>query len=782
MLSNLIKSTIRNILKYKSYTLINIFGLSIGLTCAILILLWIQGELSMDNYHLKADRICQAYLKGTQDDITSFQPTVSPAIAVILKTEYPEIEETVRIGSLDEVVLKAGEKRILESGGIAADPSIFNVLSFSRIEGNLESALKNPRSIVLTQSLARKYFGESQVIGRVIRMDNRFDFEVTAVIQDLPPNTYRSFDFIVPFVFLKDTGQDIIGEPFFPCNYITYVLLKPGISQDQLSQKISQRIFSSSEVISFEIILKPFREAYFEDTGGKMKIAVLSLVAFLILLIGCINYTNLATARSTSRAREIGIRKVSGSNRSQIAFQFLGESVLITVAAACLAVIMAHLILKSFNELTGKSISMKLLDFSFLGWLIGVIFITGLLAGFYPALFLSRFHPLKVLKQQTHFSKRGLLRKLLIVVQFIFSIIFIIATLIMTRQMRYSENYNLGVNEDNVIYIRLEGDIENRLDPLRHELLSNPQITSVATASNLPTAIRSGSYFSWGRENEVGRRICETTVDYDFLDVFGLEMAEGRFFMKQFPGDIHESIVVNEAAIREAGLKNAVGKPFYYMDRYYTLIGVVKDFQNNKTLTRLPDPLSFRLNISGNPLLFIKINPQLKDTRTVTETVHWIFATCNRFSPERPLNVQFLSDYSFEFERDMLLVRKILLYSTTMAILISCLGLFGLSAFLNEQRTKEIGIRKVLGASVSRLLIQSSREFSQWVLLSNLIAWPIAWFVMNRWLQNYAYRISIGWWIFALSGGTALLIAFITVSFHAIKAATANPVDSLRYE
>ena len=782
MYSNLIKSTIRNLLKYKSYTLINILGLATGLTCAILILLWIQSELSMDHYHEKAGRIYQAYLKATQDDQVSFQSTTSPAIAVILKNEYPEVEETVRIGSLDEVVLKVGEKRIVESRGIAADPSIFNVLSFDLLQGNLESALQNPRSIVLTESMALKYFGVSQVIGRVIRMNNQFDFQVSAVIRDLPVNTYHPFDFIVPFVFLKDLGQDIVGEPFFPCRYFTYALLKPGVDQTQLNEKISERIFSTGKIISFEITLKPFLETYLEDTGGKTKVAVLSLIAFLILVIGCINYMNLATARSASRAREIGIRKVSGSSRSQIALQFLGESVIITGASACVALLAVDLLLKSFNEITGKTISLHVLDFSFLGWLAAIIVITGFIAGLYPALFLSRFHPVKVLKQQSLFSKRGLFRKILILIQFVFSILFIIATLVMTMQLRYTDHFNLGVNENNVVYVRLEGDIQNRLDPLRQELLKNPQIVSVSTASNLPTAIRSGNYFSWGQENAFGRRICETAVDYDFLDVFDLEMAEGRFFKKEFPNDLAGSIVINETAMREAGVKNAVGQPFYYLDQYYTLIGVIRDFQHNKTLTGPPDPLSFRLNLSGNPFLFVKINPRLKDTRIVTETVHWIYAACNRFSPERPLTIQFLNDYSFEFERAMLLVRKIMLYSAIMAVLISCMGLLGLSAFLNEQRTREIGIRKVLGASIFGLLVQSSREFSVWVILANLIAWPIAWFAMNQWLQNYAYRIELSWWIFALSGCFALLITLFTVSFHALKAASANPAESLRCE
>jgi putative ABC transport system permease protein len=782
MIQNLIKTAIRNIAKHKSDTMINIVGLSIGLTCAILILLWIQDELSMDAYHAQRDHICQAYLKGTQEDQISYQPTTSPAIATILKDEYPEVEEAVRIGNLGEVVLKVGEKRILENAGIAADPSIFDVFTFPFIQGDLKSALNNPHSIILTQSTARKYFGESDAIGKVMRLDNMFDLQVTGVIQDLPRNTSQPFDFIVPFVFLKDLGQDIEGSPFFPCSYLTYVLLKQGIDYQQLSDKVSKRIFSNGDIISFEIILKPFKETYLFDTDGKTKVAILGLIAFMILGIACINFMNLATARATVRAREIGIRKVSGANQKQIARQFIGESILLTTLAALLALIITEIVLRGFNQMTGKSMAMDFSNPFFLIGLFGLILFTGFLAGLYPAVFLSRFQPVTVLKQQKLASKRAPLRKTLIVTQFVFSIIFLVSTLVMSSQFKYIQNFNLGVNNENILYVRLEGDIQNKYQSLKQELLHNPRILSVTSASNLPTAIRSGNYFNWGKEDKVGRRICDTYVGYDFIEAFNLKMVEGRFFSQDFPNDARESLVVNEAAIREAGLEDAIGKPFFYGDRYYTLIGIVKDFQNNKTLTRRPDPLSFRLNANGNPIMFVKIDPALKDVGSVTETVNFIRATCDRFSPERPLTFQFLSDYSFEFERATLLVRRIIFYSTIMAIVISCLGLLGLAAFLNAQRTKEIGIRKVLGASVTGIIIRQTKDFTKWVLMANIIAWPIAWYAMNKWLQDFAYRIDVTIWPFMLAGALALVIALLTIGWQAIRAATANPVESLRYE
>ena len=782
MFKNLLKTAIRNILKHKTYTLINIFGLAIGLTCAILILLWVQDELSIDNYQKNRDHICQAYLKGTQEDQISFQSTTSPAIATILGSEYPEIKETVRIGGLGEVVLKAGNTRILETGGIAADPSVWSVFSYAFIHGDPNVSLENPYSIILSESTARKYFGKTDVLGQVLRLDDQFDLQVTGVIQDLPQNTYRSFDFVVPFVFLKNLGQDIEGSPFFPCSYLTYALLELEVDYENLSEKIQNRIFSRGDIMSFEIVLMPFKDTYMFDTGGRIKIMALGLIALMILGIACINFMNLATARSTLRAKEIGIRKVTGADKSLIARQFLGEALFLTGLATVLAIILTDLILRYFNDMTGKNLALNFSSPGFVLSLIGLILITGLLAGTYPAIFLSRFDPVKILKQKALASRRATLRKVLIVTQFVFSIIFIVTTVIMSRQLQYVQNFNLGVNEDNVIYVRLEGDIQDKYLPLKQELLQNPRIAQVTTASTLPTAIRTGSYFSWGKNDDVGRRICETRVSFDYLETFEIEMAEGRFFSDAFPNDANESIVINETALRTVELTDPVGKPFYYGDRYYTLIGVVKDFQHNKTLTRPPDPLSFFLRPEGNELLFVKINPNLIDARTITEVVSFIRQTCDRFSPERPLNYQFLNEFSFEFEQTMELVRKIILYSTIMAIVVSCLGLFGLSAFLNEQKTKENGIRKVLGASIPGLIVKSSREFLQWVLLATVIATPIAWLGLQQFLQNFAYRISMNLWIFLFSGGIALGIALITVSYHAVKAATSNPIDAIRYE
>jgi len=559
--------------------------------------------------------------------------------------------------------------------------------------------------------------------------------------------------------------------------------LQKNISYHEVSAKVSQRLISEGKEIKFEICLVPLSDVYLLDTGGKQKLYVFSLIALIILVIGSINFMNLATARSISRSKEIGIRKVAGAHRSQVIKQFMGESLLLTFIAACFAIVLAEMFLSHFNEYTGKQIVINFSDFHFIFGLIGIIILTGVLAGMYPALFLSSFRPANILKDQIKAgSGKTLLRKSLVVLQFVLSIFFIICTIIMSDQVKYIRNFNLGMNKDNIFYVNLEGDIRNKYSTVKNELLKNPAISYITSASQLPNVIRSGSYFQWGVNDDRNRRMCHTYVDCDYLETFEMEMAAGRFYDKKFSTDLTESIIVNETAIKKIGLKSPVGKPFYYINQYYNLIGIVKDFQHNSPLNIPPEPLTILLRPEGNKYLFIKINPNVTDIHTITETTNFIKSVCDKFSPNRPLEYSFLNDFSYNRERTIQARQKIIFYSTILAIFISCLGLFGLSSLMNKQRTKEIGIRKVLGASLSGIFVMLSKEFAKWVLIANIIAWPIAYFVMTKWLQNFAYRTNIGWWTFLLAGIFALVIALLTVSYQAIRAALANPVNAMRYE
>ena len=782
MLQSYLKVAVRNLLRFKTYTTINVVGLAIGLVCAIVIMIWVQDELGMDRYHEKIDNIYQVNLKWVQNGVTGYQGTVSPKIAGILKSEYPEITDVLRVGILPDVVLKTGDKMILEPDGIGADPSIFRVFTFPLLEGDPSLALTEPHSIVLTESMAKKYFGDEEAMGKAVRLNNETDMLVTGVMKDLPRNTSRKFDFVVPFAFLKELGYDVEGSPFYPCMYPTYAVLKNNVSYQSLSDKIEKRIFANGKMISFSICLLPFKDAYLRETDGVTKIAILSLIALFILIIACINFTNLATARSSIRRKEIGVRKVSGASRLQISMQFLVESTLLVLVAAALSLALTDQSLILLNKLTGKSLAVPFGNPAFISWLIALIAVASVCAGFYPALYLSRFRPVEIFQKQSMRSGKSILRKALIVFQFSLCISFIICAIVLSRQINFVRDFNLGVNQDNIVYVNLDGDVRNKYQLVKTELLKNPNILSVTSASHLPVAITADSYFRWGRNDNVARKIYPTDVGYDYLETFGLQLADGRFYSKDHPGDLTGSIVVNEAAVKTIGLESPVGKPFFYNGTFYTLIGTVKDFHYNKLLHLPPEPLVLRLVDGGSNYLFAKINPNVIDADKVTETRQFVQTVCNRFSPDRPLQSQFLSDFSLDEEKSNEVMRVVAFGSAVLAIFISCLGLFGLSMFVSQQRTKEIGIRKTLGASVPSVVLMLSREFLKWVVLANLFAWPAAYIVMDRWLRGFAYRAGLAWWVFALSGALALLIALITVSWQAIKAATANPVESLRYE
>ena len=783
MLRSYIKIVLRNLRKYKNYSFTNILGLSAGLVCAIFILMWVKYELSYDRFNEKAENICLAYLKGIQERGESYQSTTSPVIAGILKNEFPQVVNSTRTGDLGEVGFKHGDKIILESQGIAGDPSMFNIFTFNFLQGSPSAALLNPNSIALTESFSKKYFGNENPVGQTVTINNKFDFTVSAVVEDIPHNAHRRFDFVVPFGFLKEFGFRIEGRNFYPCNYYNYVLLRDGASYRNLSERISRRLVSKGEEITFEIILMPLTSVHLFEAGGKEKIYIFLSIAFIIVLIACINFMNIAIAMSMKRAKEVGVRKVLGAGRKQIIVQIIGENMFMSLLAVLIAIFAVEILLPVFNGVTHQPIR---IDYFHSDWLLiigGLVVASGIISGSYPALFLSAFQPSNILKsgKQSWAAKSGL-RKSLLVVQFSISIIFIIITLIMNSQTKYIRNFDLGLNPKNIFYVKLEGNIRQQIQEVKTELLKNSHITSVASSSSLPVAIRSGSYRKWGKVDDHSRRISEVYVDYDYLKTFDLRMSKGRFFSQDHQTDAAEAIIINEAAVKKLGTQAFADQPFFYDGRDYNLVGMMKDFQNISPMLAPPTPLAFFLKPEGNQYLFAKIDPRVDDVSTITRTTAYIKEVCDRFSPEYPLRYSFLSDYSYEKEALIATRQKLVLYSTILAILISCLGLLGLSAFINEQRTKEIGIRKAVGASVSNLVLMLSKDFTKWVLVANLIAWPVAWYIMNKWLQDFAYRIHIGWWVFALAGSLALVIALLTVSTQALRAALANPVESLRYE
>jgi putative ABC transport system permease protein len=782
MFKNYFKIAIRNLVRNKVFSIVNIMGLAIGLGCTILILSFIQNELSVDAYHQNRNQIVQAYLKGTKDGNTNYQSTTSPYIGPMLKAEYPEVLDAVRMFSMQEVSFQYQDKLILESNGFATDPSVFDLFTYAFITGDPQTALAEPHSIVITRSMAAKYFGNLNAVGKVIRIEDQYDFRVTGVVEDVPVNSYRTFDYLVPLHFLEELGIDITGRPYFPCSYFTYVLLQKGASLAQLNTKVSERMISEGQEITFDIELKPFPEIYFFETGGATRLSIMSLIALMILALACINFVNLSTARHLVRAKEVGIRKVMGATRRLIAIQFMGESMLLSLIAAVIGLVMAKEFLPVFDRMMSHPTVIHFSSPVFILSLCALVLTTGVLAGLYPAIFMARLQPVSIMKKQIQQRGKASLRKVLIVFQFSLSIAFILCTLIINRQTTFLQNFNLGVNKQNVLYILLEGEMRNRVQAVKTELLRLPHIVQVSAGSNLPTAILSGSYFQWGVRDEVPRRICTTFTSYDYLETFDIKLAEGRYYSPDFPSDAQAAIVVNEAAIRKVGLESPLGKPFYFDGQDYILIGIIKDFHHNQLLSQPPEPLAFRLSPDVNDYLFIKIDPSIVDPATIAATVQDIQAICQKFNPKRPLRYEFYSNFSFQREQLQKVIRLMFALSTALAIFISCLGLFGLTSFMNQQKTKEVGIRKVLGASVPGTLFLLIKDIAKWVLFANIIAWPIAWFAIHKWLENFAYRIDLTIWPFLISALLALVIALLTVGGQAIRAATANPVEALRYE
>lgn len=785
MIREHLKVSYRTILKNKLFSSINILGLTIGMTCVILILLWIQNEISYESCHKKANDICQVYFKIIQGDSERKQQNISPVMADKLKNEFPEVIDAVRMSSLNSIVFRCNEKLIVENNGVASDPSIFNIMTLPFIQGNAQNSLEEPYSIVLTEKAAKRYFGDTNALGQEITLNNKYSFKVTGVIKDLPANTYLKFDYLVPFVFLKELGYDIVGndkEVFRSAMYSTYVLLRNGSASRELSDKIGKKFTLDLKEVKFEICLVPFKDVYLNETDGRTKIMVFSLLTFIILLIASVNSITLSTAKYLTRLKEVGVKKVLGAFRKNIVSQFILESLIYSMISILLAIILSLLALPFFNQLTGKTLGISFNNVGFIACIFITTIVTGLITGIYPSLFVSSFNPVKLLKDSSsplHFSSK--LRKGLVVLQFSLSIILIVCSLVINKQKKFAANVNLGMNKNNIIYTSHENGFSDRDKVIKEELLKIPNISYVTSASSLPNDL-SFAFFQWGVQDNTSRVMNEAFVDYDYLNTFKIEMSEGRFFSKDFPSDMNEAIVVNEAAVKELGIKSPVGKPFFYGTRFYTLIGIIKNVQNNSVYTSQAAPIALRLRQSGNDYLFVKIDDQIKDVAAINAVFTSFKNICDKFCPEYPLDYKYLSDFSFEIENRVVVFQKLVMYATILAILIACLGLYGLSCMELTKRTKEIGIRKVIGTTVVQVFIKISSEFVQLVGVSFVIACPVSYWVMDKALQSVAHRTTLSWWVFALAGIITLILALGTIFWQIIKIAKRNPVEALRYE
>ena len=793
MFKNYLKVALRVIKRHKAFSFINIAGLAIGMACCILILLWIQDELSIDQFHEHRDNL---YVVGTRMRLgsrTTITDGTPPALGPALKTEYPEIVNSVRFcNGPHSLYLTHGDNKFKEEAE-AVDSSFLAMFTFPLKQGNPVTALSKPYSLVMTERVARKYFGKDDPLGKIVRVDNAYDFTVTGVLEELPKNSTLRFDFLIPIEFLKERWNNPRHlETWYNLSFTTCVHLQENVSPEEFSSKISGRINKEYPRDDVKPFLWPFAKRYMYGlgTGGGHihQVHMLSMVALFVLIIACINFMNLTTARSGTRAKEVGMRKVTGAFKIDIIKQFYGESVLLSLLSLLLAVVLVLVLLPFFNGLTGKTLAIDVAGNPFLIFgSIGVTLVTGLLAGSYPALMMSSFQPVRTLKGGSSTgAKKSTLRKVLVVCQFAITITLIIRTIVIYDQLGYMRNKDLGFNKDQLVYIPVNGALRQQYDIAKQELLQIPGITDVSVTSRKPLLFgSSGSNWEWeGKSEDTNPMIRYFCCDYDFPKAFEIEMAHGRFYTPELTQSAsHKSgqVVINEEFARIIGKENPVGMRLTKRGRQATIIGVIKDFNYWPLYWHSGPLIIFYKTYNNTPhfyrYIFARVRPE-----NISQTIEGIKNVYDKFNPEFPFIYRFLDEDYADLYMTEERTGSVIKYFSILAILVSCLGLFGLASFLAEQRTKEIGIRKVLGSSVQGVVLLLSKDFVKWVILANLIAWPAAWYMSIKWLQDYAYRTSLNVWMFLFAGCLALAIALLTISYQSIKAAIANPVDSLRYE
>ncbi len=792
MLWNYLKVSWRNIRRQRGYSFINVIGLAVGLACCILILLWVQDELSYDRFHKNLNDLYRVVTEFHKTEpATHYWPVCAP-LAPALKEEYPEITRATRFTRLRRgQLVKYEKKKFLEPRICLTDPDFFEMFTFAFIEGDSRSALSGPSSVVLTEEMAAKYFESEDPLGKTLSINNEYDFMVTGVIKNVPNNSHLQFDFLLPFVRIEDFEQSwAVLDNWTLSGFATYVQLDKNASAEALSNKIADYLKKHIEGSKDIIYLQPFKDIHLysshiqfgiEGQGDIRYVYIFSIVAFFVLLIACINFMNLATARSANRAKEVGLRKVVGASRQQLVKQFFCESVLMTFLSLILAVVLVELFLPIFSNLSGKQLNLNLsTHMDILAAIVAMTLITGFLSGSYPALFLSSLRPVKVLKKASKTEGRGyFFRKILVVSQFSLSILLIVCTVVVSHQVGFMRNKKLGFDREHVAYLPIRDELAQRYESLKSELLKDKGIKSVSVSSSLPTSgvILTTDKVSWEGKNPENVAVLEvTSVGYDFIETFNMQMVKGRSFSKTYSSDEEEAIVINESAMKMIGMENPVGKQLVFGESPVTIIGVVKDY-HFKSLHSEIGPLVMAIIPSLYRYVFVKL-----DAGTVAATLNHMKAAWKTLFPDTPFEYHFLDEDYDKLYRSEQRMGTLFDHFTALAVVISCLGLFGLASFMAEKRTKEIGIRKILGASVSGIVVLLNKEFTKWVLVANVLAWPVAYYAMSKWLEGFAYRINLDIWIFVLAALIAYAIAVGTVSYQSVKAAVANPADSLRYE
>ncbi len=794
MLRSYFITAIRNLVKHRFYAIINVLGLAIGMTCCLLIFLYVQHELSYDTFHTKKDRIYRMVTDiKTPTETINIDITSAP-MAAYMKADFPEVENMVRFDDAG-LLIQRGEQTFQEDESMFADSTFFRVFDFPLLRGNPNTALVAPFSIVLTEDAAHRYFGDEDPLGQRLRLEGEHDLTVTGVTQNVPENSNFTFDILLSLSTRLEKLNPDRAEQWGNFGYQSYILLSDQANPSTLESKLPAflRNYISDqdrdEGMTYTLFLEPLTDVYFSDrgapqTGSLTNIKIFSVIAIFILLIAGINFTNLATARATERAKEVGIRKVVGAVRGQLVGQFLCESLLLSLLAFALALLAGELLLPAFNQLSGKMVATSILYHSYyLPLFLGVALLVGLLAGLYPALVLSGFRSVAILKGRFSSSRRGVvLRQALVVAQFAISIMLIAGTAVVYTQLNYMRSQALGFKQDQMLVIdfRFDGTVQEKIETFKQQLGNNPEVLSISASSSVPGQGNNGAFSEI--ENPAGDMQASNVnlfyVDHDFLGQYEMPLAAGRAFSRDFVTDT-AALIVNEALVRSYGYASPeaiIGKRFSQWGVEGPIVGVVKDY-HFRSLQQAIEPMTVRLEPTR--ARFLSLNVTSDDMQRTVAALQQQWQT---LAPQRPFNYFFLDQSFDEQYRAEARFGELFIYFAGLAIFIACLGLLGLISYTIVQRTQEIGIRKVLGASESSIVRLLSQNLLKLVLVAFVVAAPVAWYALDQWLADFAYRVLMPWWIFALAGLLALLIAMLTVSVQSVRAATANPVDSLRNE
>lgn len=784
MFRNYFKIAFRNLLRHRVYSVINVMGLAVGMAIFILILSYVQNELSYDSFHEKTGQLYRLMRKEKMEGSIRESDAVPAPLAPALLNDFPEIIHAVRMTGTGGVTVNHKDKSFVERGLKLADPSFFEAFSFPLAKGNPKTALQDKYSVVITEEIAEKYFGEEDPIGKILTCANRIDLKVSAVARNLPPNTVLDFDFLSSFELINELFGFNYLDSWGAFNFSTFVMAREDILLSEFEKKSVEACqrYRPSKIPDhqslYSLFLQPITKVHL-GTDVMAFIYIFSAVALFILILACVNFMNLAVAQSSAREKEVGMRKVIGANRFQLIKQFLGESLFLSFIALPIAVSIVELLLPIYNRLLNLNLRMNYFqNWTFIFGLVATALLVGIISGSYPAFYASAMRPVHTLKSALKSApKRTILRSILVVSQFSVSIILIIGTIVMHNQLHFIRNRDLGFNKENVMSVVLyDRNLSQNYEGLKSELLRNPNVLSA-----------SGNYFMGGGNNTVqweGMKEDDYmvmryfTVDADFLETFQIELLEGRNFQKGSLSDVKYAYLLNESAVKALGWESAVGKQFEVQmsgSEMGQVIGVVKDF-HFQTLHREIRPLALK-TASSFSLVSLRIAPE-----NIPGTIDFIRSQIKERAPSAPFEYYFVDNDIDTMYRSDKIMSRMLSHFSFLAIFIACLGLLGLTSYSIIQRTREIGIRKVLGASTSTIVVLLTKQFTKWVLVANIIAWPIAYYAMSRLLQFYAYRISLGIWIFLLAAVLALAIAVFTVSFQAMRAALANPADALRYE